>query len=151
MTIPEEHVELVDVSGVEADGVRHLRRDVLERQEVVGHLRRAGHLAGSLEAKNEEVEHEAVVLDDERSKLQAADDAVRVGVVHVLQTPTTNYRPVKNASIQIYLCIRLHRHIHRSTAIFLGQPGWAGTRKVKPVWILPKQETVSGSGISWAV
>jgi len=29
-------------------------------------------------------------------------------------------------------------------------PG-AGTRKVKPIWILLKQETVSGSGISWAV
>ena len=27
----------------------------------------------------------------------------------------------------------------------------AGTRKVKPIWILLKQETVSGSGISWAV
>ena len=25
----------------------------------------------------------------------------------------------------------------------------AGTRKVKPIWILLKQETVSGSGISW--
>ena len=31
-----------------------------------------------------------------------------------------------------------------------GLPGWAGTRKVKPIWILLKQETVSGSGISWA-
>ena len=30
-------------------------------------------------------------------------------------------------------------------------PGWASTRKVKPIWILLKQETVSGSGISWAV
>ena len=28
---------------------------------------------------------------------------------------------------------------------------WAGTRKVKPIWILLKQEAVSGSGISWAV
>ena len=32
-----------------------------------------------------------------------------------------------------------------------GLPGWAGTRKVKPVWISQKQETVSGSGISWAI
>jgi len=32
-----------------------------------------------------------------------------------------------------------------------GLPRWAGTRKVKPIWILLKQETVSGSGISWAV
>ena len=39
----------------------------------------------------------------------------------------------------------------RLTALCLGLPGWAGTRKVKPIWILLKQETVSGSCISWAV
>jgi len=27
----------------------------------------------------------------------------------------------------------------------------ASTRKIKPIWTLLKQETVSGSGISWAV
>ena len=43
-------------------------------------------------------------------------------------------------------------HTHtRLTALFPGPPGWAGTRKVKPIWILLKQETVSGSGISWAI
>jgi len=36
-------------------------------------------------------------------------------------------------------------------AFFPGLPGWAGTRKVKPIWILMKQETVSGSGISWDI
>jgi len=36
----------------------------------------------------------------------------------------------------------------RLTALFPGLPGWAGTGKVKPIWILLKQETVSGSGIS---
>jgi len=30
------------------------------------------------------------------------------------------------------------------------EPGSAGTRKVKPIWILLKQETASGSGTSWA-
>ena len=41
-------------------------------------------------------------------------------------------------------------HTHtRLTALCPGLPGWAGTRKVKPIWILLKQETVSGSGISW--
>ena len=48
----------------------------------------------------------------------------------------------------------LHRpwntHTHL-TALCQGLPGWAGTRKVKPIWILLKQETVSGSGISWAI
>ena len=39
----------------------------------------------------------------------------------------------------------------RLTALFPGLPGWAGTRKVKPIWILLKQETVSSSGISRAI
>ena len=41
-----------------------------------------------------------------------------------------------------------HTHL---TALFPGLPGWAGTRKVKPIWILLEQETVSGSGISRAI
>ena len=45
-------------------------------------------------------------------------------------------------------CIHTHT---RLTALFLGLHGWAGTRKAKPNWILLKQETVSGSGISWAI
>jgi len=44
------------------------------------------------------------------------------------------------------------QHTHtRLTALCPGLPRWAGTRKVKPIWILLKQETVSGSGISWAI
>ena len=39
----------------------------------------------------------------------------------------------------------------RLRRFFSGLPGWAGTRKVKPIWILLKQETVSGIGISWAI
>ena len=39
----------------------------------------------------------------------------------------------------------------RLTALFPGLPRWAGTRNVKPIWILLKQETVSGSGISLAI
>ena len=35
------------------------------------------------------------------------------------------------------------------TALSPGLPRSAGTRKEKPIWILLKQETVSGSGISW--
>ena len=48
-----------------------------------------------------------------------------------------------------------HTHTHTYTHPFNGPspglPGWAGTRKLKPIWILLKQETVSGSGISWAI
>ena len=39
----------------------------------------------------------------------------------------------------------------RLTALFPGLPGSAGTRKVKTIRILLKQEKVSGSGISWAI
>ena len=39
----------------------------------------------------------------------------------------------------------------RLTALCPGPPGRAGTRKVKPIWILLEQEIVSGSGISWTI
>ena len=43
-------------------------------------------------------------------------------------------------------------HTHtRLTALCLGLPRSVGTRKVKPIWTLLEQETVSGSGISWAI
>ena len=47
-------------------------------------------------------------------------------------------------------------HTHTQTHTHLmafcpGLPGQAGTRKVKPIWILLKQETVSSSGICWAI
>ena len=42
-------------------------------------------------------------------------------------------------------------HLHTFNGPFPGLPRWACTRKVKPIWILVKQETVSGSGISWAI
>ena len=47
-------------------------------------------------------------------------------------------------------------HTHTHTHLFNGPlselPGWADTWKVKKtIWILLKQETVTGSGISWAI
>ena len=51
-----------------------------------------------------------------------------------------------------YHSTNTHTHTHtRLTALFPGLPRWASTRKVKPIWILLKQETVSGSGIRWAI
>ena len=40
-------------------------------------------------------------------------------------------------------------HAHTFNGPLSRLPVWAGTRKVKPIWILLKQEIVSGSGISW--
>ena len=54
--------------------------------------------------------------------------------------------------VTIFKYTHTHTHTHaRLRALFTGLPGWPGTRKVKPIWILLKQQTVSGSGISWAV
>ena len=47
--------------------------------------------------------------------------------------------------------LHTHTHTHTFNGPFPGLPGCAGTRKVTPIWIFVKQETVSGSGISWAV
>ena len=46
--------------------------------------------------------------------------------------------------------ISVHTHT-RLTAHCPGLPRLASTRKVKPIWILLKQETVSGIDISWAI
>ena len=48
------------------------------------------------------------------------------------------------------LLYQTHTHT-RLTALCPGLPRWAGTRKVKPISVLLEQETVSGSGISWAI
>jgi len=52
--------------------------------------------------------------------------------------------------VSIWTSAQTHTH-NRLTALCPGLAGWAGTRKVKPVWILLKQETMSGSGISLTV
>ena len=55
-------------------------------------------------------------------------------------------------------CLHLHSIMYVAllllqpfNASFPGLPGWAGTRKVKAIWILLVLETKSGSGISWAI
>jgi len=50
----------------------------------------------------------------------------------------------------VYMPTHTHTHTHL-TALCPGPPGCAGTRKVKPIWILLEQETVSGSGIRWDI
>ena len=80
---------------------------------------------------------------------------VRCGPVS--SVPASTLAVPKNCRQQIvwihaWFVLPTHTHTHtRLTALFPGLPGWAGTRKVKAVWILLKQGTVSGSGISWAI
>ena len=95
-------------------------------------------------------------------------------LIHILEC--VSYRTVLFWLKLVYICLcstvdlqNLHRrfdaqciltltHTHARThthtcftALCPGLPGWAGIRKVKPIWILLKQDTVSGSGISWAI
>ena len=90
----------------------------------------------------------------------------------VLQSPQIRTRPWKESLQHIHMWRRLTSQMlflstinaktmscsskettttNHLMALFPGQPRWASTRKVKPVWILLKQETESGSGISWAI
>ena len=54
----------------------------------------------------------------------------------------------RNGSPRTSQSLLLHTFL---AALFPGLPRWGATRKVKPIWILLKEETVSGSGISWAI
>ena len=64
-------------------------------------------------------------------------------LTYLLCTRCRSHRPLQqDHSTHTHTCL---------TTLCLGLCGWAGTRKVKPVWILLKQETVSGNGIRWAI
>jgi len=68
-------------------------------------------------------------------------------------TPCCNWNPQVTGPTNLhgqFLEMHVNNNTHL-TALCPGLPGRAGTRKVKPNWILLKQETVSGSGISWAI
>ena len=80
-----------------------------------------------------------------RCRLTQADlyDGSKMVAVVCCCYSTSSQRP--------HVCCPLMNTHTRLTALFPGLPGWAGTGKVKPIWILLKQETVSGSGISWAI
>ena len=71
---------------------------------------------------------------------------VRPRILCPTQTHHSNARPMATNSASFALS-----NTHPFNGPFPGLPRWAGTRKVKSVWILLKQETVSGSDISWAI
>ena len=81
---------------------------------------------------------------------------VRLAVSRIV-TWTTEPKSVEVRKVFYHLIFSLYyfvnnTHTHtRLTALFPGLPGWAVTRKIKPIWILLKQEPVSASGISWAI
>ena len=68
--------------------------------------------------------------------------------INVLQGSVATH--ARNGGIA-YNHTHTHTHTHQFYCPFPGLPGSVCTRKAKPIWILLKQETVSGSGISWAI
>ena len=82
-----------------------------------------------------------------------------IGAIDSLPTDTDDLNPDFQACVSFctQFCLMsynsiTHTHTHtRLMALCPGLPRWAGTRKVKPIWILLEQETVSGSGIGWAI
>jgi len=52
---------------------------------------------------------------------------------------------------RLYVCHIYDKAFYRSHTHPFNGPLSGTTRKVKPIWILLKQETVSGNGISWAI
>lgn len=87
---PEENVDAIDVSAEEADGVGGLSSYVLETEEVVWHLRGPSHLTSSVQTQHQQIHDQAIVLHDERGKLQASDDPVGICVVHILERKNCN-------------------------------------------------------------
>ena len=80
----KEDMEPVHIPGVQTNRMGGLGVHVLEGEEVVGHLGWTSHLAGPVEAEDQEVHHEAIVLHYERGKLKSPDNSIGVGVIHVL-------------------------------------------------------------------
>src|SRR6266567_2080456 len=57
---------------------------VTELKEIIGHLWWSGHLASPLQAQDENVEHQTIVLEDEGRKLKSTNHTVRICMRHVL-------------------------------------------------------------------
>ena len=89
----------------------------------------------------------------ERTTLLIHSSITRPTVHILLDCKRELYTKLVARSLYVHITSTVCSHIHtyRLTALCPGLPGSAGTRKVKPIWILLKQETVSGSGISWAI
>jgi len=64
-----------------------------------------------------------------------------------LQPRHVNIKPAFWSASELHT----HSRTHPFNCLGLKLPGRATTRKLKPVWILLKQEKVSGFGMSWAI
>ena len=88
-------------------------------------------------------------LDSEADRTQTSASEGQCDTLYRLKLRKMLHRRIWTVSLAT---AEWHIHTHsRLTALCPGLPGWAATRKVKPILILLKQETESGSGINWAI
>ena len=84
------------------------------------------------------------------------DPIIRFATIHFTdrQTGRQTERQMVEANVPYHERLTLRgRHANNitHTALFQGLPRSASTKKVKPIWVLLKQETVSGSDVSRAI
>ena len=91
----------VNISGVESDWMRCLSDYILEGEESVWHLWWSSHLAGSLQTQHQQVHHQTVVLYHKGGELQASDDTIRIGMIHILKTNRNKVSITKDIVISI--------------------------------------------------
>lgn len=73
----------IHVATVQSNRMIRFGWCVLERQEIVWHLRWTGHFTGTLQAQYQQIQHQAIVLRYKRRKLQTPNDTITVGMIHV--------------------------------------------------------------------
>jgi len=103
--------------------------------------------------------HYLVIYCYHNGRLSCVTDFLTLTFHKVVHWHASDVDSIRGFVIMRYINLLLtmtltHTHTHTHTrlaALFSGLPRWAGTRKVKPIWILLKQETVSGSEICWAI
>lgn len=66
----------INVSTEESDGMSSFSGYVLETKKVIWHLRGPSHLTGPVQSQYQQIHHQAIVLHNEGSKLQASDDPI---------------------------------------------------------------------------
>ena len=78
-------------------------------------------------------------------------DATRREFTHARRATTPATRARTSASSLSVSTTHTHTHTHPFNGPFSGTTQASWYQKGKLIWILLKQETVSGSGVSWAI
>ena len=80
----EENVQAINITGAQAYGVTGLCSRIARLQEVIEHLWRTGHFPSLLQAKNEEIKDETIVLEDKGRELRTTNETEHIHVRHIL-------------------------------------------------------------------